>query len=93
MKRLEDEAIIWFGKHKGKKLVDIPLSYFRWLWENSDERQRSSKKDWPLFSYIALVCKYPAPEKPEEKPIEPPHACPPEPDYPTSVDEPNPFHE
>jgi uncharacterized protein (DUF3820 family) len=30
---LTDESIMKFGKHKGKKLVDIPSAYFVYLYD------------------------------------------------------------
>lgn len=30
-RRFHDDSIMYFGKHKGEKLGEIPDSYFRWL--------------------------------------------------------------
>ena len=32
---LTDNTIMWFGIHKGKKLKDIPDSYFKYLLDNN----------------------------------------------------------
>lgn len=29
---LNDDSIMPFGMHKGKKMEDIPATYFIWLW-------------------------------------------------------------
>jgi uncharacterized protein (DUF3820 family) len=30
-----DETIMFYGKHKGRKLKDVPPEYFVWLYENT----------------------------------------------------------
>ena len=32
MDQLNDDSLMPFGQYKGRKLVDIPASYFHWLW-------------------------------------------------------------
>jgi uncharacterized protein (DUF3820 family) len=34
MSILTDQSIMSFGKHKGKKLIEIPDEYFVWLYDN-----------------------------------------------------------
>lgn len=34
---LTDESKIWFGKYNGKKLKEIPDSYFIWMWKQGME--------------------------------------------------------
>jgi len=46
-----------FGKHKGQKLVDIPMSYWRWALENMDsldETKDNFDKDFAASVAIAL---------------------------------------
>ena len=31
---MEDDDIISFGAHKGKRLIDVPASYLLWLYDN-----------------------------------------------------------
>lgn len=31
---MTDESIMPFGKHKGKKMADVPADYLLWLYEN-----------------------------------------------------------
>lgn len=33
---LNDDSPMPFGKHEGKEMIDVPASYFMWLW-NKDE--------------------------------------------------------
>lgn len=33
---MDDNSVLQFGKHKGKKLANIPASYLLWLYENVD---------------------------------------------------------
>lgn len=32
---VSDKTIIWFGKYKGTKLIDIPDEYFQYLLDNN----------------------------------------------------------
>lgn len=32
------ETVVWFGKHKGKDLTEIPGGYLRWMVENFDPK-------------------------------------------------------
>lgn len=31
---MDDNSLMPWGKHKGKKLIDVPASYLLWLYEN-----------------------------------------------------------
>jgi len=56
MKTLEDDNIMPFGKHRGKKLGDIPDSYIRWLWEdgNIQENINEDTEKGALARYCKL---------------------------------------
>jgi len=42
---IEDEELVMpFGKYKGRKLGDLPLSYLRWLAENIDEDKPMNRR-------------------------------------------------
>lgn len=45
---LTDESKMWFGKYMGEKFIDIPGSYFHYLWTNG----KSQEKNDPLHEYI-----------------------------------------
>lgn len=32
--QIGDDTILWFGRHKGKALADVPDEYLLWLYEN-----------------------------------------------------------
>ena len=36
MKVLNDHDPITFGKHKGKKLSEVPAEYFHWYWTKTE---------------------------------------------------------
>ncbi len=38
MKQYDDASKMPFGKHRGKLLIDIPMSYFNWLWDTWNEK-------------------------------------------------------
>ena len=33
--KITDESIITFGKHEGKRLIDVPADYLIWIYENN----------------------------------------------------------
>jgi uncharacterized protein (DUF3820 family) len=37
MKEYADETEMPFGKHKGKKLANVPAEYLLWLYGNADQ--------------------------------------------------------
>jgi superfamily II DNA or RNA helicase len=51
---LDFKIRFWFGKHKDKPLIQVPLHYLKWWAENSDEYTRSAKER-ELFNEIAKV--------------------------------------
>lgn len=76
-----------FGKkHKGKRLLDVPLSYFRWMWEECTDQQKLN--DPALWNYIALAIKEEMPAGHAE-PKQLKAGLP----YKDDDDEPNPFYE
>jgi uncharacterized protein (DUF3820 family) len=44
---LKDDSEMWFGKHKGKKLKDVPADYLLYLLDNGIEDNKPR-----LFRYI-----------------------------------------
>jgi hypothetical protein len=44
---ITDESFMRFGKHKGKKLKDVPDQYLWWLYSETDLH----KTDGPLYDY------------------------------------------
>jgi len=40
----EDTDLMIFGKYKGEPLQDVPASYFKWLWDETDIKQFSGQK-------------------------------------------------
>lgn len=34
---MNDDSILWFGKHKGVRLTNVPASYLLWLREQMEE--------------------------------------------------------
>jgi hypothetical protein len=70
---LTDESPMPFGMHKGKKMEDVPASYFHWLWTNwmnpmcNPKRRLWEKKPVPEYIYRNLeVLKAEYPDKPWE---------------------------
>jgi len=45
---MNDNDLMPFGKHKGKKLIAVPDEYLLWLYENANSKQIFS----PLLVYI-----------------------------------------
>lgn len=45
---MTDTDIMPFGKHKGKRMEDVPASYLLWLWDNGLWQE----KEKPLHGYI-----------------------------------------
>lgn len=51
---LEDSNRILFGTHKGRKLEDIPASYFLWLWNDGLRHALNADSDrGRLARYVA----------------------------------------
>ena len=34
--KFTDESVMPFGKHKGKKMANVPAQYLLWIWENTN---------------------------------------------------------
>ena len=53
---LTDQSIMWFGKHKGKMLSQIPNDYFSWLYDapgRLDPRLKEYiKNNWDVINRI-----------------------------------------
>lgn len=45
----DDKTPLWFGKHRGKPLGEVPAEYLLWIRENFDPKQRNNAK---LLAYI-----------------------------------------
>lgn len=69
METLNDDIEIWFGKHKGKRLADIPGDYFLWLWENERGPQLYKKPGDSLHRYIAKNWRRICADAPDYDPI------------------------
>jgi len=41
---MNGNTLMWFGKHKGKKLKDIPFGYFKFLYERNLIKSELLKK-------------------------------------------------
>lgn len=35
--KMTDASTMPFGKHKGKKMANVPAAYLLWLWNNRDD--------------------------------------------------------
>lgn len=42
---IHDDTLIWFGKHKGTKMSELPYRYLQWLSENSFKAIKKYCKD------------------------------------------------
>lgn len=45
---MNDEILMNFGKHKGRRLGDVPAAYLLWLWDNGVWAEAEN----PLHVYI-----------------------------------------
>ena len=45
-----DNSQMPFGKHQGKRLIDVPAYYLLWLWENQYDSKADEAK--PVSVYI-----------------------------------------
>lgn len=51
-----DTYIVDFGKHKGKKMVDVPSSYLEWLIEESKKTTyKTTKQGYPMQNWISFL--------------------------------------
>ena len=52
MTNLQDSDKMPWGKYKGELMLDVPASYYHWLWTNErDPMSRKAKVD-PVAAYI-----------------------------------------
>jgi hypothetical protein len=54
---LTDDDIMPFGKYAGKKLIEVPADYYRWLWNDAEypmrfARDRVTQTYLPVANYI-----------------------------------------
>jgi hypothetical protein len=60
MAKLEDNSPMPFGKYKGIALLDVPASYFHYLWTNGMEHDtKSDVADYIRRNKKALAQEYP----------------------------------
>lgn len=52
-----ENDVMYFGKYKGKKLGDIPETYFVWLWKNGLSSKMTCNRDGKLARYINNIVK------------------------------------
>lgn len=45
---MTDEDKMPFGKHKGKRMADVPADYLLWLWDNGVHQEPGK----PVHGYI-----------------------------------------
>lgn len=43
---LQDDSFMPFGKHKGVRMMDVPASYFHYLWHNGMKAESTSVADY-----------------------------------------------
>ncbi len=56
MPKLTDQSKMPFGKHKDKKLEDVPASYLLWLWEEGGKwNQPGDLHDYIADCFTALT--------------------------------------
>ncbi len=51
----DDDNIMHFGKHQGKRLGDVPSQYLLWWWDKADgwaKTERDKQEDWSLHRYV-----------------------------------------
>lgn len=49
MRVLDDNNKMPWGKHQGKRLMDIPASYFQFIWNNGKKHETAT---CPVAAYI-----------------------------------------
>ena len=52
MEEYTDESIMPFGKHKGKKLIDVPDEYLLWLYNEMIQKPEGQRYPNGLFKYL-----------------------------------------
>lgn len=43
---LQDHSFMPFGKHKGVRMMDVPVSYLHYLWHNGMKSETTSVADY-----------------------------------------------
>ena len=54
MDKYTDATIMPFGKHKGKKLIDVPAHYLIWLYEFNEPLRHEQLKEYIQDNLQAL---------------------------------------
>lgn len=49
---VNDDYIFPFGKHKGKKIANVPASYLLWLFDQPDFRKSTLPENKQIYYYI-----------------------------------------
>lgn len=49
---VNDDYIFPFGKHKGKKIANVPASYLLWLFDQPDFRKSTLPENKKIYYYI-----------------------------------------
>lgn len=49
---MDDNDLMPFGKHKGKKLMDVPDDYLIWLYQNITDKEHRNTDEQCLIDYI-----------------------------------------
>lgn len=49
---INDDYIFPFGKHKGKKIANVPASYLLWLFDQPDFRKSTLPENKEIYYYI-----------------------------------------
>lgn len=47
----DDHTIMWFGKHRGEKLANVPEGWL-WWWYNNCDKSKLHVKSLALIKYI-----------------------------------------
>ena len=52
---LQDSDPMPFGKHKGKRLDQVPVRYLLWLWKNGLKEKNTPLSAWIWESFDDLI--------------------------------------
>jgi uncharacterized protein (DUF3820 family) len=55
MSALTDSSPMPFGKHRGKRMEDVPASYLLWLWDDGHWQQPGPLHEYIKESFAALM--------------------------------------
>ena len=56
---MTDESIMPFGKHKGKRMADVPASYLHYLWTNGMSEEKGDVANYIRENLDALKMECP----------------------------------